>query len=824
MIRKSKSHIPIVAADGAPIFPIIATETSVLFPGETVSLQLWRAEDLALVKKFSKKKQLVGVVFSAVRETPGQTNELSRIGTVAKILSVVDAPGDTQLVTFQGIRRIALSTVKKKKPYLTVKIGYVDVSSSATDRTGALAEEILETLEKISKLKPCFSGNILNIARLNLQDPGRFADRIANLIYIPVESRQQILESLKIDARLRRLLKLLKQELHHSRQIYSGLESEVIGNNDEEYFRPDHAPHMVGGAGEPYGKTINNSVSRILENKVKRNKNIPLEVYDRCLIEIDRLSHLSTASAEYGTTRQYIDWLLGIPWNVSGRKNYDMKRVEKDIDRDYYGSRNIKKQILERIAVRKLLGDMSDGPILCLAGVAGTGKASLAKAIALAIGKKFARISVGGIDDITDIKGTQRTYMGATPGIIVRTLKDIGRIDSVILIEDIEYFAEDTNSSLPMALLEAIDPRYNSRFLDSYVGVPIDLSRTFFICAVKSSEQIPEIFSHRFETIELPGYIEKEKIHIAKKYLIPSLLKKHGLQKKDIVFSENGLQKIIRNFTLEAGLLKFKRRLERICRQVAREKASKSKKVWIVNEKTVESFLGTPQYIPEKPEKSPEIGVAIGLAWTGLGGDLMTIEGLRMKGSGEVISTGSLGDVMKESIQAAHSYVRSKADILGIDHDDFDNFDIHVHFPSGAIPKDGPSAGVAISLAIASVMAERPIRNDIAMTGEVTLRGKVLQVGGLVEKISAAYRAGIRKVFIPMENKKDLKDLPADILKKTKFIFIETVDEILAKGLLDFMPSNYTLEKIFAEEMEKARNRKKVRSSRKISAKSPGKK
>ncbi|MCX6828026.1 MAG: hypothetical protein NT002_01910, partial [candidate division Zixibacteria bacterium] len=363
-------------------------------------------------------------------------------------------------------------------------------------------------------------------------------------------------------------------------------------------------------------------------------------------------------------------------------------------------------------------------------------------------------------------------------------------------------------TALPMSLLEAIDPRLNTRFLDNYIGLPIDLSRATFICAVKALDGIPEMLSHRFEIIELPGYIEKEKILIARKYIIPNVLRKHGLHKKDITFSDKGLKIIIRSYTLEAGLLYFRRQIERICRHVAKEKASRVRKVWMVDEKTAENFLGTPQYIPEKPEKKSEIGVAIGLAWTGLGGDLMIIEGLRMKGSGNVITTGSLGEVMKESIQAAHSYVRSKADVLGIDHNDFDNFDIHIHFPSGAIPKDGPSAGVTVSLVIASVMAERPIRHDIAMTGEVTLRGRVLPVGGIKEKISAAYRAGIPKIIIPRENKKDLKDLPDDIIKKTKFVFIDTVDEVFEKGLLDFMPSSYTLEKIFAQELERAKSRK----------------
>jgi len=822
MIKKNKSHIPIAASERSRILPVIATETAVLFPGETIALQLWRPEDLAIVKKFSGGKKPIAVVFGVGANKNRRNTKLCQIGTTARILAVVNMPEKSQMVIFQGIKKIALKTIKTKKPYITAKVEFVDPSYSVNDKTNELAEEIIETLKKKTGYKPHTLESIVKMARLNLNDLNRFADRIPNQVYFPVESRQKILETIKIDVRLRLILRFLKQSIKTSRKNSLRERNKITKPNGELSNHEDDPT----SESRIIGSEVNSdkdSILQLLKNKVKRNKNIPLEVYDRCLIEIDRLVHLSTASAEYGTTRQYIDWLLGIPWNVCGRKNYDMARVERDINREYYGSQSIKKRILERIAVRRLLGDVSDGPIICLAGPAGTGKASLAKAVASAMGKKFARISVGGIDDISEIKGIPRTYMGAMPGIIIRTLKEIGRTDSVILIEDIDYFAEDTNSSLPMSLLEAIEPRYNSRFLDKYIGVPIDLSRTFFICAARSSEQIPDVFGHRFETIELPGYIEKEKINIAKKHLIPDLLKKHGLRKKDVVFSDNGLQIIIRNFTLEAGLLKFKRRLERICRQVAREKATSSKKVWMVNEKTVESFLGTPQYIPEKPEKSPEIGVAIGLAWTGMGGDLMTIEGLKMKGSGEVISTGSLGDVMKESIQAAHSYVRSKSDVLGIDHNDFDNFDIHIHFPSGAIPKDGPSAGVAVSLAIASVMAERPIRNDIAMTGEVTLRGKVLQVGGLVEKISAAYRAGIRKVFIPKENKKDLKDLPDDILKKTKFVFIETVDEIFARGLLDFIPSNYTLEKIFAEEMAKAKNRKKTKTSRRISAKSRNK-
>ena len=358
-----------------------------------------------------------------------------------------------------------------------------------------------------------------------------------------------------------------------------------------------------------------------------------------------------------------------------------------------------------------------------------------------------------------------------------------------------------------MALLEVIDTRRNSRFLDNYLGVPFDLSKVFFICSVRSFEEIPEQFIPRFEIIELPGYIEKEKLVISKRYLMPNLLKKHGLTKTELRFTDKALMKIIASYTQEAGLLTFSQNIEKICRKIALEKLKRSKSSWTINEKSLESYLGPALFIPERAGTAPEIGTAAGLAWTGAGGELMFIEGLKMKGSGEIITTGSLGEIMKESIQAAHSYVRSKADVLGIDFSDFNEFDIHIHFPCGAIPKDGPSAGITVCLVIASVMSERPIRNDIAMTGEVTLRGRVLRVAGIKEKISAAYRAGIYNVALPKGNQKDIKELPKEILRKTKFTFIERVDELFEICLLDFTPSSYTLEKIFAEEIKKAQKK-----------------
>jgi ATP-dependent Lon protease len=807
MIIKPGSHIPLLASDGESVLPIIPAKTLILFPGETISLQVGRPDNLALISEHSGKDKLVGVTYSPGGNNGSEKGDLCRIGTAAAMVAVKDGPGGSKIITLEGIRRIALLGIHRRTPYLTARVGMVAEKNGSPDKTALMTQEIISVIEQLTKMDPAYSDELSFIIKFNLENPGQLADKIATIFHFPLSSKQEILESYNLDIRLKKVLKFLKAEMDQAAVSYE-IRKNVEKRNVEEqrkFYLRQQLYEIKRQLGDEF---IEDKIAQQLRNEIKKRRELPDEIRDRAFLEVDRLGHLSTASAEYGATKLYLDWLLSVPWNVYGKEDYNLKQVETDIEDEYYGSPQIKKQILERIAVRQLAGGIHEGLILCLAGVPGTGKASLARAIAKSLHKKFIRISVGGMVDITDIKGSARTFIGAAPGIIIRTLRNAGICDPVVFIEDLEYFAEDANTSLPMSLLEAIDPRHNGQYLDNYIGLPINLSKAIFICAVKSLDGIPEMLAHRFEIIELPGYIEKEKLHIARKYIIPNVTKKHGLLRKDISFHESGLKKIARSYTLEAGLLNFRNQIERICRHVAREKASHVNKKWIVNERTVENFLGTPQFIPEMPDKQPEIGVAVGLAWTGMGGDLMIIEGLRMKGSGQVITTGSLGEVMKESIQAAHSYVRSKADVLGIDHNDFDNFDIHIHFPSGAIPKDGPSAGVTVSLVIASVMAERPIRHDIAMTGEVTLRGKVLPVGGIKEKISAAYRAGITKILVPKENKKDLRDLPADILKKTKFVFIDTIDEVFDKGLLNFMPSNYTLEKIFADEMEKARNRK----------------
>ena len=800
--------------------PILPGKTLILFPGETITLQVGRPDSLALIEDNIGDNGIIGVTYSPSGKDIRNDTELCQIGTSARIITAVDGPGGSKIVTLEGIRRIALRSIQRKKPYMTARVSYLDEKVVITEQTQKISEEIISVIEQVTEIAPPYSKELPYVMKLNIENPGRLADKITAVFHFPINSKQEILETFSLESRLRKVLGLLQDELERVTISYE-IKQTVKEKNMEERrqnFLRQQLYEIKRQLGED---NLEDRMIQQLRYEVTNDKLLPKEVKERANIEIERLAHLSTASAEYGATKLYLDWLLNIPWNKRTAEDYDLKKVDAYINKNYYGSQKITKRILEKLAVRKLHGGVSEGTVLCLAGAAGTGKASLSRAIAEALGKKFIRISAGGLIDISDIKGTARTFLGAMPGVFIRTIKDAGVCDPVVFIEDIECFAEETNSAMPMAMLEAIDPKYNGRFLDNYIGVPIDLSRAIFICGVRGIEDIPESMNHRFEIVELPGYIEREKVLIARRHIIPILLKKHGLLKKEFNITVGGLKRIIRNYSMEAGLLEFTHQIERLCRHVAREKVTRTKKAWRFNERNIEDILGTPQYIPEMPDKKSEIGVCIGLAWTGSGGELMIIEGLKMKGNGDVITTGSLGDVMKESIQAAHSYVRAKADILGIDHSDFNDFDIHIHFPSGAIPKDGPSAGVTVTLVIASVMSERPIRNDIAMTGEVTLRGKVLAVGGIKEKVSAAYRAGLRTILIPRENKKDLIDLPPDIIQKTRFIFIETVDEVFEKGLLDFQPSSYTLEKIFQQEIEKVkRKKKKPKTNRKIAAKS----
>jgi ATP-dependent Lon protease len=513
---------------------------------------------------------------------------------------------------------------------------------------------------------------------------------------------------------------------------------------------------------------------------------LPERVGQEARRETERMRMLSPASSEYQVVRTYLDWILSLPWNKrSGQEQIDLKVVEHALDSGHYGLDEAKERIIEYLAVRKLRGGDPHGPILCFVGPPGTGKTSLGEAIGKAIGREFYRISVGGVRDEAEIRGHRRTYVGAMPGLLLQALRRVQVRDPVLMIDEIDKMSGGGPSGDPTAaMLEVLDPSQNNSFVDHYLNLPFDLSSCLFICTANNLFDIPAPLRDRLEMIKIAGYTVEEKVEIAWRYLLPRLLEEHGITDKDIQFTDESLSFVSNRYSREAGLRNFERNLAAIMRKRARAKAEGEEGAWVIDVEKVEAVLGIPRYAVEEAEKVPEVGVVTGLAWTSTGGDIMIIEALRMTGSGRLTVTGQLGDVMRESVDAAYSYVRSRAAQLGIDDATFKENDLHVHLPAGAIPKDGPSAGITLTLAIASVLSGRPVRRDIAMTGEVTLRGKVLEIGGVKEKVLAAYRAGLREIIMPKSNEKDLREVPDEVRKHIAFTFVDRMDEVLHVALL----------------------------------------
>lgn len=787
--------------------------TGVLFPGSMLTVQLARPESKALIRQYQMGRQtFISSHAHAEVDQPGPP-PIHQVGVFSIARDVKEGPSNSMLVTLEGVERACIKQMLAEEPVPKVEATEVKVPRHVISRIEPQVDQVIEVVEQITQLDPTYSPELVNVLKASVDDPSLLADSVGSSFHFSLSVKQELLETVNLENRYELLLYHLNGELNRVTTVLN-INDKVKDRIKEEqhrYYLRQQLFEIRRQLGEDFSE--NRDVARF-RGIVRNTPELPVDVVARAKMEIDRMSQISEASAEYGATKDYLKWLLSVPWGKTSNDFPSIEEASKTLAADYYGHTQIREQVLQRLSVRLLSGGYDDGPTLCLVGAPGTGKASLAKAIAHSLKRPLVRISVGGIGEVDEVKGDSRSFVGGAPGRVIRAFKDCPVSDPVVLIEDIDYFNIENDAAVNTALLEVISSQINSHFLDEYIGIPFDLSRAFFICSVRSWEEVPEQFTPKLELIEIPGYTEKQKTVIAKRYILPAMLKRHGLGKSDVKISEKIMTTIVNKYTQESGLVQFSQQMEKICRKVALEKAKGAKKSWTVNEKNLNSYLGTEVFIPERPEKDPEIGIATGLAWTGSGGELMFIEGIRMKGDGGILTTGSLGEVMRESVTAAHSYVRSKADWLGIDTTDFSDFDLHIHFPSGAIPKDGPSAGVTVSLVIASVMSERPIRNDIALTGEVTLRGRVLPVGGLKEKIAAAYRAGIYHIAIPKENEKDLAGLPAEIKRKTKFHLIERVDELFDLCLLNFKPSTYTLEKIFAEEIKKAKKRSTSRTRR----------
>ena len=766
--------------------PLMALRSTIVYPLGTIAVQMGAPENLALLRAYDEPGLVVALVVAGGDHDDPIDSErfIGRIGVAARVHERISLPGDTVQITLQGLRRIVIDGIDQEQPYPIAAIRpAVEVAVDATD-VDDLVARVISAAETLAELVERISVEVPAMLKMNVSDPGRFADLAATNMNFRITDKDEVLQRLDIGQRLRFILNRLEREVARAKvmeDVKRQTEIKIEQHQREFYLRQQlRAIQTELGEADPGEKEAVDLLKKIDTAK------LPERVGQEARRETERLRQLSPASSEYQVIRTYLDWILALPWNKrSGDDEIALGKVEEALDGKHYGLSEAKERILEFLAVRKLRGGDPHGPILCFVGPPGTGKTSLGEAIATSIGRAFYRISVGGVRDEAEIRGHRRTYVGAMPGLFIQALRRVQVRDPVLMIDEIDKMSGGGPSGDPTAaMLEVLDPSQNDKFVDHYLNLPFDLSGALFICTANNLFDIPAPLRDRMEVIRIAGYSVEEKVEIAWRYLLPRLLEDHGISDKDIQFTDESLSFISNRYSREAGLRNFERNLAAIMRKRARKKADGEEGAWVIDVDKVEEVLGVPRYAVEEAEMSPEIGVVTGLAWTANGGDLMVIEALRMPGTGKLTVTGQLGDVMRESVDAAYSYVRSRAGNIGIPDQAFKEFDVHVHLPAGAIPKDGPSAGISLTLAIASALSQRPVRRDVAMTGEVTLRGKVLEIGGVKEKVLAAYRAGLRQLIMPKLNAKDLRDIPDDVKSQISFSFVATMDEVLRLALM----------------------------------------
>jgi len=756
--------------------PILPVRDIIIYPIMIAPLQVGREKSINLVDNALIGDKIIGLVAQkdSKIEDPNP-DDLYNYGTAVQIMRKLKLPGNAIQIFVQGIVRIKIIEYTQRMPFLKAYVEKIPEKEEITTETKAIMQNVLTNFQKIVSLSP-YLPNELGIIAMNIESPGRLADFVASNLNIKLEEREEILETLDGNQRLEKLFKLLNRELEIL-ELGSKIQAEAqseLGKAQREYFLRQQLKAIQKELGEVDEKTAERNE---LKEKIK-NANMPSDVEKEANRELDRLAVIPPQAAEYTVIRTYLDWLITLPWVVSTEDNLDINMASNILDEDHYNLEKVKERILEYLAVQKLKKDMK-GPILCFLGPPGVGKTSLGKSIARALGRKFIRISIGGVRDEAEIRGHRRTYVGALPGRIIQSIRKVGTNNPLFMIDEVDKIGADFRGDPASALLEVLDPEQNNSFVDHYLDVPFDLSKVMFIATANIIDPVPPALKDRMEVIEIPGYIEEEKLIIARKYIIPRQLKEHGIEERHVDFTDGAVIRVIREYTREAGVRNLEREIAAICRKVAKEVASGKEEKVIVEDKDIPQYLGPLKFFSEIGGKEDEIGVATGLAWTSSGGEILFVEATKMKGKKGLILTGQLGDVMKESAQAALSYIRSRAKELNIREDFFEDYDIHIHVPAGAIPKDGPSAGITMTLALASIMTEKPVRHDIAMTGEITLRGRILPVGGIKEKVLAAKRAGISKVILPDRNRKDLDEIPKHIRDNMEFIFVKEMEEVL---------------------------------------------
>lgn len=763
------------------VLPLIPLRDLILFPNLVVPLFVGRERSINALEQAMRTDHLVALVTQHAAETqePGP-DDIYEVGCVVTVLQELKLPDGTAKALVEGVQRIRIVEYLQSEPYLEVRVEVIEDTATADVETQAFMRNLVSDFERASQLGKPIPQEVLMAAGA-IEEPGRLADFITFHLALKVEEKQQILEALDPKVRLQKTSGFLRKEIEIL-ELGSKIQSRVkesMSKTQREYFLREQLKAIQQELGQ-----FDEVQAEIDEYKEKiAGSGMPEEVAEKALKELGRLEKMPQAAAETGVIRTYLDWLVGLPWAVEDEEKLDLVEAQAILDEDHYGLEKVKERVLEYLAVHKLTDHMR-GPILCFVGPPGVGKTSIGKSIARALNRKFIRMSLGGVRDEAEIRGHRRTYVGALPGRIIQSISQAGSKNPVFMMDEVDKVGADFRGDPTSALLEVLDPEQNNSFQDHYLEAPFDLSNVMFITTANLLDPIPPALKDRMEVIHFPGYTEEEKLHIARKYLVPKQLKEHGLRPALLRFTDSALREIIRRYTREAGVRGLERSIATVCRQAARKVVEGQQGKTSVTGASVHDYLGPEKFSFGLAEKRNEVGVATGLVWTEVGGDVIFIEATKMNGKGALTLTGQLGDVMRESAQAAVSWIRANATALGIDPDFNDRYDLHIHVPAAAIPKDGPSAGITMATALASVLTGAKVRREVAMTGEITLRGRVLPIGGLKEKLLAAHRAGIKTVLIPAENERDLELVPEHVRSEMEIVPVECMDDVLTRAFV----------------------------------------